>query len=279
MDVGRGASVRAFVATQHEAIVVFPDPTLGNVYTEFANSANNGPWGDAFVSELAPRVDALFRTAGRYVAGHSSGAWAALWLQTTYPYLFDGAWAYAPDPVDFHDFVGPDLTVSAPGNFYERNSNEPYTTVRKGWQDLETMREFVGGAYYPIMTDQFLSFEAVFSPKGADGTAELLFNRSTGVIDPTVAAYWEAHYDITSLVIARWARIGPLLARKIHLLVGTQDTFHLDGPAHRFCNVLAFLNAQAECTFVLGADHGSILRSHAGYERHIVDEIFLTTAG
>jgi S-formylglutathione hydrolase FrmB len=262
---------------QHdEAIIVFADPVLSYVYTEFANSANVGPWGDAFTNELVPYIDRSFRTAKRYVGGHSSGAWAALWQQINNPDLFDGAWAYAPDPVDFHDFTGPDLTMIPPGNFYERSPQDQYELMPKSRMTLRQMAQGDAGA---IWIGQFLSFEAVFSPKASDGGAAQLFDRKTGAIDASVAAYWEANYDIAALVKARWPQIGPSLRGKIHLIVGTHDNFRLDSPARLFCNELDALDADAECTFVDGGSHWSILQSNGGYERHIIDEIFRTVAG
>ena len=174
-----GLWMRAFAAEHREAIVVFPDPMFGFVYTEFADSANVGPWGDAFATEFIPYIDANFRTGARYVAGHSSGAWAALWQQVTHPELFDGAWAYAPDPVDFHDFTGPDLTATPPNNFYF-NSHGPYYIDRVDGRDRMTLRDFVLGEYMPLIINQFESFNAVFSPRGADHLPEPLFNSWNG---------------------------------------------------------------------------------------------------
>ena len=45
------------------------------------------------------RMDA--RPAGRLLIGHSSGGWATLWLQVSYPKLFGGTWSTAPDSVTF----------------------------------------------------------------------------------------------------------------------------------------------------------------------------------
>lgn len=40
----------------------------------YANSANNGPWGDAFVEEFLPALQKLFRCNGAFLLrGHSSG--------------------------------------------------------------------------------------------------------------------------------------------------------------------------------------------------------------
>jgi hypothetical protein len=259
-----------------EAIIVFADPVLSYVYTEFANSANVGPWGDAFVNELVPYIDRSFRTSKRYLGGHSSGAWAALWQQINNPELFDGAWAYAPDPVDFKDFSGPDLTATPPGNFYGPSKEQQYDLMPSGRM---TLRQMVQGDAGAIWVGQFLSFEAVFSPQASDGGAAQLFDRKTGAIDPAVAAYWEEHYDIAALVKAQWPKIGPSLRGKIHLLVGTQDNFRLNAPAQLFCNELESLKADAQCTFINGGNHWSILDADGGYERHIIDEIFRTVAG
>ena len=64
--------------------------------TEFADSVNNGPWGEAFVSEVIPALEARYRMdakpSGRFLTGHSSGGWFALWSMVRHPALFGGAW-------------------------------------------------------------------------------------------------------------------------------------------------------------------------------------------
>lgn len=72
-----------------------------------------------------------------------------------------------------------------------------------------------------------------------------MFNRETGDVDPAVAAYWKNHYDIANLVTQQWKKIGPDLRGKIHVTVGTADTFYLDGAAHKLQAVLDGLNADA----------------------------------
>jgi hypothetical protein len=270
-----GDWARAFAAPKNDTIVVFPDPMVASyVYTEFANSANAGPWGDAFADELVPYIDRTYRTSRHYIGGHSSGAWAALWQQIQHPRVFDGAWAYAPDPTDFHDFTGSDLTATPPGNFYYHGKGELYWM--RGYTRPLNLRDMAQGADGGIWPRQFASFEAVFSPRGADGTPAYLFDRKSGAINAEVAAYWEANYDLATIVKRMWTADGPSLRGKIHLIVGTADTFNLDGPSRRFCAVLEALNADAECTFVRGGDHFTILTWNGGYERHVIDEIFLT---
>lgn len=72
-----------------EYIFVLLNGMFNGGHQEFADSANNGPWGAALTQEFIPLTEAHFRAIGtaqtRFVAGHSSGGWSALWLQTTYP--------------------------------------------------------------------------------------------------------------------------------------------------------------------------------------------------
>ncbi|MHB1551169.1 MAG: hypothetical protein ACYDEU_03205 [Vulcanimicrobiaceae bacterium] len=58
-------------------IMVFLDGMSSGMDDVFADSANNGPWGTALVSELMLAIEWRFRAIGsaqtRFVGGHSSG--------------------------------------------------------------------------------------------------------------------------------------------------------------------------------------------------------------
>jgi hypothetical protein len=99
------------------------------------------------------------------------------------------------------------------------------------------------------------SFDWVFSPRGPGGRPEPMFDRTTGDVDPKVVAYWSTHYDLAQTVRTTWAQRGPSLRGRIHLYVGTADTFYLDGAAHRFDAVLAQLGADAHFTYRAGRTH------------------------
>jgi len=75
---------------------------------EFADSVNNGPWGQALVQEFIPYIEKTYRADAkrdsRLLTGHSSGGWASLWLEVNYPEIFGGSWPVSPDPVDFRSF-------------------------------------------------------------------------------------------------------------------------------------------------------------------------------
>jgi hypothetical protein len=102
---------------------------------------------------------------------------------------------------------------------------------------------------------QLASFEWVFSPRGPDGRPAQLFNRTTGEIDSTVANYWREHYDIVERLKTNWNTIGLDLKGKIHLFVGTDDTFYLDGAAHSLQATLDQLGGEAQFTFLPGRNH------------------------
>jgi hypothetical protein len=203
--------------------------------------------------------------ATRYLTGHSSGGWTTMWLQTTYPAFFGGTWSTSPDPLDFHDFTGPNL-VDDPGNMYHDRSGRPYPFIRIKGHDVAELSDYilqeqVLGEY----GGQFGSFDAVFGPRGVDGRPEQLFNRRTGKIDPKVAAAWDARYDIVRRLREQWPRIGHDLSGKIHVWVGTWDTFHLEASVHRLQALMNRLPAsEAQITFVPHKDHFDLYRGPHG---------------
>ncbi len=225
---------------------------------EFADSVNNGPWGRALTTEFIPYIESRYRldrrSGARFLNGHSSGGWATLWLQVTYPKIFGGTWSTSPDSSDFHDFTGPDI-YAPHANMYHRPDGSLYPIIRDNGKLLLTMQSFahmeaVLGPY----GGQLASFEWVFSPRAADGRPMQLFDRATGDIDPSVAQAWQK-YDIVHVLKANWPRLAPNLNGKIHVIVGTADTFYLDGPAHLLKAALDSLHAKAQITFLEGRTH------------------------
>ncbi|MDA8351504.1 MAG: alpha/beta hydrolase-fold protein [Pseudomonadota bacterium] len=240
-------------------IWVMLDEHLPTGTHEFANSVNDGPWGSALTREYIPWIEAHFRTLDhardRFLQGHSSGGWATLQLQVDYPRLFGGTWSTSPDPSDFHDFTGVDL-YAPHANVYHRPDGTPYPLVRMHGKVIETFEQFaklerVIGPY----GGQMASFDWVFSPRGPDGRPEPMFDRSTGAVNPAVVAYWRTHYDLAHIVKHTWARRGHALRGKIHVYVGTADTFYLNGAARKFDAVLRSLGADAHFTFRKGRTH------------------------
>ncbi|MDE2306668.1 MAG: enterochelin esterase [Xanthomonadaceae bacterium] len=240
-------------------IWVFLDESGPTGTHEFADSVNNGPWGTALTGELIPQLESRYRmdgrASGRLLTGHSSGGWATLWLQIRYPEMFGGTWSTSPDPVDFHDFFGVDL-YAPKANVYFRPDGTRWPLQRvdgrtEGSIEDDAKLEFVLGSY----GGQMASFEWVFSPRGADGRPVPLFDRDTGAVDPAVAAYWRAHYDIVHRLQTRWPQLKAELDGKIHVIVGTEDTYFLDGAVRRLQAAMDGLGARSDIRFLRGRAH------------------------
>jgi hypothetical protein len=245
-----------------EMIWVLLDESSPTGTHEFADSVNNGPWGTALTTELIPHIEAAYRmdarVSGRFLQGHSSGGWATLWLQIHYPKVFGGTWSTSPDPSDFHDFSTIDL-YAPHANFYHAPDGTLNPILRDHGQPRATMQRLAG--LESVLGDyggQLASFEWVFSPRGPDGRPKPLFNRTTGEIDPTVAAYWRSHYDLVEYLNGNWKALGPNLKGKIHLIVGTDDTFYLDGAAHSLESTLKRLGGDPHFTFLADRSHFNV---------------------
>jgi S-formylglutathione hydrolase FrmB len=240
-------------------IWVFLDESSPTGTHEFADSVNNGPWGQALTTELIPSLEGRYRmeakASERFLIGHSSGGWATLWLQTHYPSFFGGTWASSPDPSDFHDFMGTDI-YAPNANAYRQPDGTPTPLVRMNGKVVATVEEVSRlEAVLGPSGGQMSSFEWVFSPRGPGGTPVPLFDRASGAVNPAVAAYWKANYDIANLVAIRWPQIHGDLTGKIHVMVGDADTFYLDGPARRLESTLNSLHAKAQFTYAPGRGH------------------------
>lgn len=245
-------------------IWVFLDESSPTGTHEFADSVNNGPWGHALTTELIPALESQYRMDGRpdgrFLNGHSSGGWATLWLQTRYPKIFGGTWSTSPDPSDFHNFTGIDL-YAPNANVYHRPDGSAYPLVRDHAEVLGTFEQFaqlerVLGPY----GGQLASFDWVFSPRGQDGRPEPMFNRVTGAVNPAVVDYWRDHYDIAWRLQHDWPQLKPDLDGKIHLYVGTADTFYLDGSARLLQAVLDGLHAKSSFHFLPNRTHFDLYR-------------------
>jgi hypothetical protein len=141
---------------------------------------------------------------------------------------------------------------------YRDETDERRPIARRGetavlWYDGFTRMDDVIGR-----GGQLRSFEAVFSPLDKAGLPKFLWDRQSGRVDPAVAKAWEK-YDISLMLKRDWPRLKPQLAGKLHVTMGTLDTFYLDGATRLFAERLKELGSDAEVTFVEGASHGSFL--------------------
>ncbi|HEY6120618.1 MAG TPA: alpha/beta hydrolase [Pyrinomonadaceae bacterium] len=251
-----------------EMINVYLDGTCPLGHHEFADSVNNGPWGQALTREFIPYVERKFRmdgvSSGRFLTGHSSGGWSTLWLQVNYPDVFGGTWSTSPDPVDFRSFSSLDLTKYPADNFYRVQGDKPRNIFRYKGNEVFSWAQYV--RYASVIGEyggQVESFEAVFSPRGEDGRPMRLFDRDTGAVNPEVQKAWQ-RYDISHLLVTNWKTLEPKLRGKIHVVVGTVDNFHLEEAVYLLRDTLKNLGSDATFEIVEGRDHMDLYQSDLG---------------
>ena len=219
------------------------------------NSANLGPYGDAIETELIPAIEKKFRAIGagwaRFAYGGSTGGWESLAVQVFYPDHYNGAFAACPDPVDFRGFTninlykdknmffidGPHMRVEQPG---ERDYlGRTLMTTR-----MINQYELALGSH-GRSGEQFDIWQAVYGPVGNDGYPQQIFDKVTGDIDPATAAYWKEHYDLSNIIARDWQTLGPKLTGKIHVYVGTADTYFLTDAVYYIQDTLESLKDPA----------------------------------
>lgn len=228
----------------------------------FTDSANNGPRMTALMSEYIPYLEEKYNLGGinkkRFLAGHSSGGWTAMWLLINYPDFFAGAWPLAPDPLDFHYFQTLDL-YEEDANMYIDSEGSDRPIARMGARPVLFAKKFV--AMDDVIKDggQIGSFEAVFSPKGEDGRPVKMFNRETGVVIPEVVEHWK-QYDIRKFLEENWNTLAPKLSGKINIIAGGLDTFYLEDAVIALQEFFEEKDFNAMIRIVENGDHGSVFR-------------------
>lgn len=258
----RGAAAREKEmkeGTRPEMINVYLEAQVPMGHSVFADSVNNGPWGTALVNEFIPYLEKQFRMdakpSGRFLTGHSSGGWTTMWVMVTHPDFFGGTWSTSPDPLDFRNFTGPDITKMPPQNVYTDAGGAEYNLVRMDGKPVMSFRQYaMQERVLGASGGQMASFNAVFSPKGFDGRPMQLFDIDTGRIDPDVQKAWQK-YNISKMLVDNWKTLGPRLKGKIHIYVGTADTFHLNESVKLFDDEMKKLGSDARIEYIEGKTH------------------------
>jgi hypothetical protein len=233
----------------------------------YVNSANNGPYGDALVQELIPYVEAKYRAVGdpkaRVLSGVSTGGWVSLALQVLYPAFFNGAWASCPDPVDFRAFQLLNLYRDENAYADKRGREIPSRRNLKGETTLTMQRE-VGvenllglGNSYTRSGEQWGAWNAVFSPRAADGLPVPIWDPQSGKIDHAVAEEWK-RYDLRLVLERNWKTLGPKLKGKLHIASGEADEYFLNNAVHLLEQFLAKADPPFKGSIVYGPgkEHG-----------------------
>lgn len=217
------------------------DGPFGDSYQ--INSANSGPYGDALTQELIPYIEKKFRAVGtpesRFLSGGSTGGWVSSALQIFYPDYFNGSWSGFPDPMDFRAYqlvnIYEDENAYVNKKGFERPSAREANGDTEFTMRLELQKENVLGAgdSYTLSGDQWGSWNAVYSPRGADGKPVPLWDAKTGKIDHAVAEQWKK-YDLRMYTENNWQKLAPKLNGKLHIWVGEADDYFLNNGVHLF---------------------------------------------
>jgi hypothetical protein len=207
------------------------------------NSANLGPYGDAIETELMPAIEKKFRGIGqgwaRFLYGGSTGGWESLAVQMFYPTHYNGAFVACPDPVDFHAFTNIDLYKDRDAFYIDGAHKEVEQPAMRDYLGHTLITTKENNQYELALGDhgrsgeQWNIWQAVYSPEGKDGYPQPIFNPETGVIDHQVAAYWHDHYDLDAILARDWNTLGPELRGKLHIYVGSDDTYMLNDAVYR----------------------------------------------
>lgn len=237
-------------------ITVFLDGNCSLGHSVYANSDNNGPWGDALTKEFIPFIEKNFRCNGaRFLRGHSSGGWTVLYLQSHYPTVFAGCWSSSPDPVDFRDFQKVNL-YEKDNLLYDKEGNLRMVGTVAGMFPWVSSKQAYQAERVIDRGEQMHSFDAVFSARGADGNPERICDPFTGELNEKVFEHWK-NYDLSLYLRTNWVKLKKDLDRKIRVTVGEQDNFLLNGAVHLLDNEMKALNANMSFEYFPG-DHFTV---------------------
>lgn len=244
---GLVVDVGGFGTRYTQAAGIRPDPRFVQILPDGAgpygdpyhvDSANNGPYGEAFTTEVIPHIEKTFRCLGtpksRFTTGASTGGWVSLALQVYYPDFFNGCWSQCPDSVTFERFELVDLYRDA-NAFTNRHGFERPSTRTLDGDTISTVRHEVQlervlgrGGRWELSGRDWASWNAVYGPRGKDGLPAPVWDGKTGAIDRVVAEHWK-EYDLKQVLTKNWNVLGPKLAGgKVNVWVGDSDDYFLN---------------------------------------------------
>jgi len=212
-----------------------PCPYFDDSYA--INGPNVGPYGDALLKDLLPKIEENFRIIrkpyARLLSGGSTGGWESFALQLFYPDFFGGTWTGCPDPIDFRRFQVQNI-YEQPNMYYTiyewMKVEIPETRSTDG--DISFMMK--DRCHYELVIGdknrsglQWAIWNAVYTPVGEDGYPKDLWDWMTGEINPEVAEEWKK-YDLSLYLRENWSWLGPKLVGKLHLYTGDMDNAYLN---------------------------------------------------
>ena len=229
------------------------------------NSASNGPYGDAVTQELIPHIEERFRGIGapstRVLDGSSTGGWVSLALQIFYPDVFNGAWGFCPDALDFRALQRVNIYEDAVAYQDEAGREQPSRrgtdgVVRFSIRHELAMENVLGvGDSWSRSGRQWGAWNAVYGPRGADGHPVRLWDPKTGVIDRAATRHWR-RYDLRRVLERDWDVLRAKLDGKLWVAVGKMDDYYLEQAVQLFEAALAERDPSFSIHVAYGAGQG-----------------------
>jgi S-formylglutathione hydrolase FrmB len=201
------------------AIVVYVDAWTSYGGSQFVDSPGTGRYHSYLCDEVVPWVDSHFRTlasAGhRGVMGHSSGGFGAMVTAMLRPDLFGALASHAGDALYEYLYI-PEFAKAA------RHLRKYDGDIWRWWTDFRSRVAFTKREDHCLL--MLLGVSACFSAR-EDGSVELPFDPSSGVLRPAVWQRW-LDWDPVRMVPRYADALGSL--RALWLDAGTDDEWYLD---------------------------------------------------
>lgn len=201
------------------AIVVFVDAWTAYGGSQFVDSAGTGLYHSYLCNEVVPWVDAQFRSlpapGHRAVMGHSSGGFGALVTAMLRPDLFSALASHAGDCLYEYLYL-PEFAKAA------RHLRKYDGDIWRWWGEFGSRVAFTQAEDHCLL--MLLGVSACFSAR-EDGTVELPFEPSSGLLRPQVWQRW-LNWDPVRMVPKYADALGSL--RGVWLDAGTHDEWYLD---------------------------------------------------
>jgi S-formylglutathione hydrolase FrmB len=211
------------------AIVVYVDAWTAYGGSQFVDSPGTGRYHSYLCDEIVPWVDDRYRTIAepskRAISGKSSGGFGAMITPMLRPDLFGALATHAGDALYEYCYV-PEFPVAF------RHLRKYGGDVQTWWDDFRSRVAFTKPEDMSLLG--LFGVAACFSA-AADGTPELPFDPSTGVLRPVV---WQGWLDWDPVrMVPRYSEA----LRTVHSVwidAGDADNFHLDVGAAAFRSAL-----------------------------------------
>jgi S-formylglutathione hydrolase FrmB len=232
-------------------ILVYVDAWTAFGGSQFVDSPGTGPYHSYLCDEIVPWVDEHYRTIAdrdsRAIAGKSSGGFGAMITPMLRPDLFGALATHAGDTLYELSYIK-DLGEAA------RALRGYDLDITRWWADFQSRTAFTKPGDHTLL--EVLGMSACYSARD-DGTPELPFEPSTGVLRPE---QWQRWLDWDPVrMVARHADAVQSL-RAVWIDAGTSDEWFLDLGATAFRDELVKAGLPADRIHfeLFDAGHGGI---------------------